>query len=103
MAINNITGFPGSANARRVDGGGNGAGRTETGNQPAAGAPQGDRVDLTDTSARLQAIERSLADVPVVDEQRVDAIRQSIADGSYEVSPERVADGLLQMEKDLGG
>jgi negative regulator of flagellin synthesis FlgM len=36
-----------------------------------------------------------------VDLERVEAIRQQIADGSYEVDADRVADALMTMEKEL--
>ena len=40
-----------------------------------------------------------LAQQPVVDNQRVDAVRQAISDGSFEVNPTRIADQLLSLER----
>ena len=60
-----------------------------------------DSVELTATVGRLQALEKSLETVPVVDAQRVDALRKSIADGSFRIDPERVATKLVQLEGTL--
>jgi negative regulator of flagellin synthesis FlgM len=73
---------------------------------PAAGAKPvaptvSDSVSLTDAAARLQRLEAALANHPVVDKQRVADIRQALADGSYRTNPERVADKLLALERDL--
>jgi negative regulator of flagellin synthesis FlgM len=72
------------------------------GNQQTPPAPAaqtgGDRVVLTDTASKLRASEQSIAATPVVDTQRVAQVRQTIEDGSYEVSPERIADKFMQFE-----
>jgi len=60
-----------------------------------------DTVSLTETSAQLRSLENTLAELPVVDTQRVESIRQSIADGSYQVNAARVADQLINLERTL--
>jgi len=50
---------------------------------------------------QLAALERAVRRVPIVDEARVAAIRLAIKQGHYEVSPERIALKLLQVEADL--
>jgi negative regulator of flagellin synthesis FlgM len=60
-----------------------------------------DAVEITDTAAHLKRIEARLADVPDVDQARVDAIRQRIESGEYELDPARVAQKLLRLEQDL--
>lgn len=60
-------------------------------------------MSLTDTAARLRKLESTLAQLPVVDRQRVEATRQAIADGSYRVDPARVAEKLLAFESALTG
>ena len=60
-------------------------------------------MSLTDTAARLRKLESTLAQLPVVDRQRVEAPRQAIADGSYRVDPARVAEKLLAFESALTG
>ena len=70
--------------------------------QQATGKPStSDTVTITDTAAKLNRLETALAQVPVVDTQRVESIQRALANGTYEVSSERIADKLLGMEKDL--
>lgn len=73
----------------------------QPGHAAAAGGAPGEQVVLTDTAARLQAAERIIAETPEVDRQRIDQLRQSIADGSYQVDAGRTADKLLQFESQL--
>lgn len=70
----------------------------DAGSRAAASA---DTVSLTVTAARLQHLEENLAALPVVDEQRVEAVRQAIAAGTYRVDADRVADKLLAFEQNL--
>ena len=60
-----------------------------------------DKISLTDTFSRLQKLEQRLADLPVVDGQRVEALKKAIAEGSYKVDAERVAQELLALEGTL--
>lgn len=72
----------------------------ETANRAAAAA---DTVSLTGTAEQLRRLEESLASLPVVDGQRVEAVRQAITDGSYRVDAGRIADKLLAFEQHLAG
>jgi negative regulator of flagellin synthesis FlgM len=58
-----------------------------------------DSVDLTDSARQLQDLQAAVAGTPVVDNSRVDALREAIANGSYKVDPQRVADGLLAQDR----
>lgn len=58
-------------------------------------------VRITDQARQLAALEQALGDVSAVNETRVAAIRLAIEQGQYEVSPERIADKLLRMEREL--
>lgn len=57
-----------------------------------------DIVKLTDKVLRLQEIESLLAAIPPVNDKLVAEIGQAIADGSFEIDPERVASMLIEME-----
>lgn len=59
-------------------------------------------VRITDQARQLAALEQTVNAVPVVNEAKVARIRQAIEDGSYQVVPERIADKLLRMDRDLG-
>jgi negative regulator of flagellin synthesis FlgM len=62
----------------------------------------GDAVAITDTAAKLKAIEARLAQVPDVDAARVAAIRERIESGNYRPDPARIAEKLMRLEQDLG-
>jgi len=81
----------------------NSVGRSEpTVDQQSNGRPStADTVSLTETSAQLRSLESSLAELPVVDTQRVESIRQAIADGSYQIDAQTVADKLIDFEATL--
>jgi len=81
----------------------NNVGRSEPSvDQNSSGRPStADTVSITETSAQLRSIESNLASLPVVDTQRVEAIKLAIADGSYQVDAESVADKLINFEQIL--
>ena len=67
-----------------------------------AGANHDDNVKLTGLAARLQTLTQSVADVPQVDQAKVDAVRKALDDGNYQVDPKSVADKLLAFDGMLG-
>lgn len=62
-----------------------------------------DTVSLTDTAAMMQKLDAVMVSLPVVDAQRVDGIQKTIANGQFEVDPQRVADKLVNFENALHG
>jgi flagellar biosynthesis anti-sigma factor FlgM len=58
-------------------------------------------VHITDTASRLVSLEKAISDLPAVDAARVNAISGSIDNGSYAISPARIAAGMVQMEQAL--
>lgn len=104
MAIDDIKSLP----PAHVQDNGNGSRvKAQHGESPAASrredASSTDTVNLTDTAQRLRELERSVAGLPVVDAQRVEAVKKALADGTYQVRPERVADKLVGFENALSG
>jgi negative regulator of flagellin synthesis FlgM len=59
------------------------------------------QVRLTDTATNLKQIEARIADLPDVDQARVDAVRKRVESGDYQVNAGRLADRLLAFERDL--
>ncbi len=57
-----------------------------------------DTISLSEVAVRLGKLENTMANLPVVDTQRIEKIKQAIDNGSYEVDPARVADKLMQFE-----
>lgn len=68
-----------------------------------AGSGRHDVVQLTDLAARLQSLTQTIADVPQVDAARVNALRQAIDGGDYQIDAEAVADKLIAFEGLLAG
>jgi negative regulator of flagellin synthesis FlgM len=58
-----------------------------------------DSVQITDTASYLITAEQTLSDVPVINSGRVAEISNALANGSYKISPERIANQLLQFER----
>jgi len=71
-------------------------------NAPEVASKPANPVQITDQARKLAALEQTVNSVPVVNEAKVARIRQAIENGSYQVVPERIADKLLRMDRDLG-
>jgi negative regulator of flagellin synthesis FlgM len=67
----------------------------------AGASPNGPRVQLSPLGAQLAGIEATLANVPVVDSQRVEEIKLAISEGRFTVNPNVIADKLLETVKEL--
>lgn len=79
---------------------------TESSSRPSAATPSAapgasDSVAITNLSARLNELEGVLSGVPVVDGEKVQSIRQAIADGRFQVDSGVVADRLLSSAREL--
>ncbi len=68
---------------------------------PAAG-PARDQVSLTPEAKQLRDLEAKVASMPEVDSNRVNQIKQQLANGSFEVNPARIADKMMSLERALG-
>ncbi|HWU84959.1 MAG TPA: flagellar biosynthesis anti-sigma factor FlgM, partial [Rhodocyclaceae bacterium] len=53
------------------------------------------------TLSGAQSVDSVLASTPAVDSERVAEIKRAIAEGRFQVNPERIADGLLQSVRDM--
>ncbi|HDY82118.1 MAG: flagellar biosynthesis anti-sigma factor FlgM [Gammaproteobacteria bacterium] len=58
-----------------------------------------DTVTFTNNVAEMLKLEENLANIPDIDDARVTAIKASIADGVYQIDPEKIVNGLLKIEK----
>jgi len=61
----------------------------------------GESVSVTPEAAGMLALEQDLQRLPEVDRQRVESIRQSIADGSYRPDTDKIIDNLMRLEHEL--
>ncbi len=73
---------------------------------PAASAntrkAEGDKVTFTGIATEMRSLEADLAKIPDIDHDRVNAIKASIAEGSYEVNADKILKNLLDLEQALG-
>jgi len=71
-------------------------GKTQTVVLTPGGVAVSDDVRLTDTSAKMRGLEAELAQIDVADGGKIESVRQAIADGSFVVDEEAVAESLIQ-------
>jgi len=62
-----------------------------------------DSLKLTGEATNLQALERSLSSAPAIDAERVQAVRESLQNGSYRINPEAIASRMLDLDQQLQG
>jgi negative regulator of flagellin synthesis FlgM len=61
-----------------------------------------DTVEITESARQMAALAQAVKDTPEVDSKRVAALQQAIESGQYSIDPARIADGIVQFEKNLG-
>ena len=77
------------------------AGQGAAASVASAGAGAAQTTEATLSGAHN--VESVLASTPVVNAERVAEIKRAIAEGRFQVNPERIADGLLQSVRDMLG
>lgn len=71
-------------------------------NQPVAAVAPADSIRLTGEAEGLQALERLLGAAPAgIDVARVNEVRAAIADGSYRVDAQQIADRMFALDSAL--
>ena len=61
-----------------------------------------DSVELTDTASKLGQLADEIRAANGVDAQKVEALRERIASGEYQIDASRIADKLIALEQELG-
>lgn len=61
-----------------------------------------DTVVLTERSRLLERLEKAAMELPAIDQARVDAVKDDIAAGKYEIDVDNIADILLRAEREFG-
>ncbi|MCA1979146.1 MAG: flagellar biosynthesis anti-sigma factor FlgM [Thiobacillus sp.] len=74
---------------------GKGASKTAA---PSAGG--GDSLTLTESSTRIRALESQIASMDVTDTGKIESVKAALADGSFTVDAEVVADRLIDHTKE---
>jgi len=98
--VNKIDGVSGQRPAVPNTGQNARADRTDA-ERASAPAQSSDQLSLTTSAQLLKELNDVVAATPEVDATRVEAIKQAIADGSYQVDAGRIADQLLKLEDQL--
>jgi negative regulator of flagellin synthesis FlgM len=89
-----------AAGPRRTDGAKRtGGGSSET-SQPSASST-GETVSITRSALLLGKLEEVVHGLPVVDADRVRAIKDAVAAGTYQVDDQAVADNMIRLDREL--
>jgi len=92
-----------TAGARRSEGAKPAGGQAQQ-RAGAADKPSSDeKVSITQAGLTLAKLEELVQSTPVVDTERVAALKDALAAGTYEIDDQRVADKLLRFERDVLG
>ena len=76
-----------------------GTNTTESKKAPA----QQDAVSLSQQGKAVSKLQKDMAASPAYDSAKVAAIKEAIANGSYKVDPEKLADNMIKFENELQG
>src|SRR5687767_3314704 len=66
-------------------------------------AAASDTVNITQSGLLMSKLEELVQSTPIVDRDRVAAIKDALASGTYEIDDQRVADKLLRFERNVLG
>ena len=89
-----VSGHGAPVDNQRNDGG-------RAGNPTSATTGSSDQVSLTGQARQLRELETQLASQPVVDSQRVEAVRSAVENGTFAVNPQRIAEKMISLEQAL--
>jgi len=68
---------------------------------PQQQASESSTVTVTDSALKLLEIEKTLAEMPGFDAEKVESIKQALSDGSYTINTDSIAENLIKFEQDL--
>jgi negative regulator of flagellin synthesis FlgM len=77
-------------------------GSTASRGSSATGRSGADTFSMTNKAAQLQHLETQIANLPVVNTQRVTEVQHALATNTMEINPAQVADKMLTFEAGLG-
>jgi negative regulator of flagellin synthesis FlgM len=89
-----------TSGARRTEGAKSGAGQGAASTDTSA--PQaGDTVNITRSALLLGKLEEIVHSTPVVDADRVAAIKSAVTAGTYPIDDQSVADNMIRLDREL--
>ena len=71
----------------------------DSGNKAAKQAEKGDSIAITGLPQGLKKAFESSSTGAIVDVERVASVKKALAEGSYQVNAERIAEKMIQYEK----
>lgn len=60
-----------------------------------------DSVNLTGSAMQIKTLEEQISRLPIIDTQKVEHVKNSLSDGTYEFNSKRIAEKLINYEKEL--
>jgi negative regulator of flagellin synthesis FlgM len=90
-----------TASTRRAETAKPASGQGKSAASTGGSAAAGDTVNITASGLLLSKLEDIVQRTPVVDAERVAAIKNAIASGKYEIDDRRTADALVEFERDV--
>ena len=99
--INGLTGLQGSATRGREKSPATESATVEGRGKDVAAKVASDQVELSPGARDLQSIEARIKDLPEVNRERVDHIKNQLRDGNYSVDPSRLAAKIAQFEQNI--
>jgi negative regulator of flagellin synthesis FlgM len=64
-------------------------------------AQKTDSVSITPQAQQIQNVQTKIADMPDIDQKKVDEIKAAIAEGRYKIDPEKLATNIANFENEL--
>ena len=91
-----------TAGARRSDAAKATSSQGEARAEGADKSSSADTVNITQSGLLMAKLEEVVQSTPIVDTERVAALKEALASGTYEIDDQRIADRLLRLERELG-
>lgn len=64
-----------------------------------AATTSNEQVELTSAAQKLDEVVASLGSEPVVDRQKIEALKQALADGKYQIDSANIAQKLIEIDE----
>ncbi len=71
--------------------------------QTQAQTARGENVKLSSQAKELKQLEQRLNSYPEMDDDRIEQIKAALADGSYKIDAEKLAQKMLEMDESIFG
>ncbi len=101
--INNLIMPPGTSNTQTNRTVGNAPEARQSPQDQQGASTSTDSVTLTESARQLSELSSEVAAGEAVDIGRVETVRQSLDEGTYQIDPQQIAERLLTLEEDIGG